>query len=364
LKFIENGESSAPALVERRAEDHALITFTTGSTGRPKGADRNHGILSTQHLLSRLHGPEIPGEIDMPAFPMIGFQNLSCGITTLLPAFDNSDLSTLRPSVITNQVLENKVTRLSAAPFLLKIVAENLESRNLKAENVRSLIAGGAPVPVWLCEKLTKVFPNAAAYVVYGSTEAEPISYISMNEIISSSGDGYLVGRPLDVLKVRIEEQGEIVIHGPHVVRGYLNNEKANRETKFTDQRGLAWHRTGDTGYFDDRGRLWLTGRLADRIHYGGSPRAQLILEQKLESISGISRAAVLNSNDGDVVAFIETKAGYDKHTVRESVLKSGPGILGLELRDAFLLEKLPVDRRHRWKIDRHALRSSLSARR
>ena len=133
-------------------------------------------------------------------------------------------------------------------------------------------------------------FPQAEITVVYGATEVEPISTVTTREMdlednaAMHSGRGLLVGRPVESLEVRIMddcwgraigplsenefddlcrpsgEPGEIVVSGEHVLADYLSGN-ATAENKFrVDQ--TTWHRTGDAGYFDHRGRLWLLGTM------------------------------------------------------------------------------------------------------
>src|SRR5262249_52554410 len=149
---------------------------------------------STQRDLSSSSGIGALNEVGMPALPMEGFHNLVAGVTTVLPAFDNSDFQTaLRPSVIVNQILGNSITRVSAAPFFLNALAENLLQRDLRAKSVRKLVASGAPVPARLCEKIVKAFPNANCQVVYGAQKIENLASVEMPEILASTGEGYLV---------------------------------------------------------------------------------------------------------------------------------------------------------------------------
>src|SRR5262249_12167423 len=152
-----------------------------------------------------------------------------------------------------------------------------------------------APVPRWLCRDVLRAFPNAESFVVYGSTEAEPMAFAPMREVIESPGEGYLVGKPIPQLNLRVAgETGEIFVTGPHVIRRYLDNEHANRTTKIKDSDGRIWHRTGDQGLFDESGRVWITGRISDQVHVEERSYPNYVLEQRLEEIPGVARAAVL----------------------------------------------------------------------
>lgn len=358
--------------------DLALITYTTGSTGSPKGADRSFGVLLKQHELSQQHWPEIENEVDMPCFPMIALQNMACGITTILPAMNLQQPSSVNATEIVGQIRRHAVTRMSGSPAYLLKVFKYLKESQMKLPQIRSLIAGGATVPRELCELVEEHLPNSKNYVVYGSTEVEPISFTSMKEILNSPSMGFLVGNPLPELQVRIvndlsphlkefskygpdlyrtNEVGEVIVTGPHVVKRYLNNKKANFETKLQDPEGNIWHRTGDLAYHDEQGRIVLVGRLKDQVQSQLGPVANYLIEQRLESIPGVLRAGVLNSKKGPIT-FIQasenTIASETSSKVRDVLeqfyLKNSP---------VQWIEKMPVDHRHNWKINRELLKEN-----
>jgi acyl-CoA synthetase (AMP-forming)/AMP-acid ligase II len=188
--------------------------------------------------------------------------------------------------------------------------------------------------------------------VVYGSTEAEPMAFASMREVVEAPGEGYLVGRPIPQLRLKLaRETGEILVTGPHVIRRYLDNEQANRETKLKDAYGRIWHRTGDQGRFDSSGRVWITGRIKDQVAIAGLMQPNYVLEQRLEELPGVSRAAVLAAAGASGPrVFVERAAGSSDTVTRASIHEQ------LASAEVEFLDALPVDGRHFWKIDRARL--------
>ena len=387
LRQLKKRATGSLAPVPRKPSDEALITYTTGSMGRPKGADRNQEILTAQHLISQALWPHRENEVDMPCFPMIALQNLACGIPTIIPALSFKNLALFDASPVIWQIKKYGVTRLSGAPAYFKILVEHLESCGQKMSEIRGIVVGGAPVPWWLCEKILKVFPESDSYVVYGSTEAEPMAYVSMREIIdAASGSsvslercGYLVGRPvsdvnLEVLRLPEDlslftergpeafrvpdyENGEVLVSGAHVVKRYFNDETANCITKLRGPDGRVWHRTEDLGYRDDLGRLWLTGRRNDQITIGDWPFPNYSLELFFDALPSVSRSAfIVNARDQSPRLYVEKQpsstcdeALTEVHSVLESLKLKG---IRCEV-----INQLPVDQRHHWKIDRAQLR-------
>jgi acyl-CoA synthetase (AMP-forming)/AMP-acid ligase II len=242
---------------------------------------------------------------------------------------------------------------------------------------VRSLVVGGATLPPGLAQRCLRVFPEAECRVVYGSTEAEPIADVPMTELVlhGRDGRGHLLGcaapmaevcivapgAPLDdeaaVARARVApgESGEILVAGPHVLRAYVDNPAATRDSKVARADGLVWHRTGDVGHIDRRGRLWLEGRLKDAVRVGDAERHTLALEKALDALPGIERSALVAAPDGSP-ALVLCGAVPDVAELRRCL--SAEGFSGVR---CYRADRLPVDGRHNSKIDRPALREQIA---
>ncbi|HEX4923409.1 MAG TPA: AMP-binding protein [Bdellovibrionales bacterium] len=355
--------AGAVATIACEPNNPVLITYTTGSSGQPKGADRSHSVLYNQYRISRAHWPEELREIDMPWFPMVAFQNLNCGISTVLPAVNFRRIDEFEPRVIAAQIQAAGVTRMSAPPSVYAKLCRYLIENRVSLPSVRRLIAGGAPVSQKVAALMRVAFPGAEAHIVYGSTEAEPISFVSIDEMLKEPADAYLVGKPIPEIQIRIcrltndelsrvssegvepfvtSGVGEVLLAGPHVVKRYFDNEDANRVTKLHDPSGKVWHRTGDLGFFDHLGRLWLAGRLHDGICYP--------IEHRAELISGVDRAALTAR-----ALKIRLEPGANWPLVKSRCEKLFEE-LGVEAKPVEAAGELPLDRRHRWKIERNKL--------
>lgn len=362
------------------AAAHGLITFTSGSTGLPKGADRSHGSLIAQHLAIRSHWQDRDDDIDMPCFPVLVLHNLCCGISTVMPAVDLATPGQPEAARVLAQIEQAGVTRLSGAPaFIARLVAHAL-AHDRHFPGVRSLVLGGSTLPPGLAERCQRVFPQAEGRIVYGSTEAEPIAEVFFPEYIADGAQepGHLLGHPASVAEVCVVEpaaplaseeevararcavgdSGEILVAGPHVLRGYVDNPAADRESKIPRQDGLVWHRTGDAGHFDAQGRLWLEGRLKDAVPVAGAPRYTLALEKAIDALPGVERSALVQ---GAAPLPALVLAGHLPPRDRLRELLDRHGFAGVSLWQA---TTMPVDGRHNSKIDRPALRDALARRR
>ncbi len=356
-------------------DDHGLITYTSGSTGLPKGADRTHGSLIAQHLAIRAHWPDKDDDIDLPAFPVLVLHNLCCGISTILPDTDLAFPGKANADRILRQIEQQQVSRVAGSPaYIGRLVHHALVNQRI-ARNVRSVVIGGSTLTWQLAERCRLVFPHADIRVVYGSTEAEPISDIDIDTLMRDwyQHDGHLVGNPAEAATVRIVsmehalgteadvdaatlatgQEGEILVSGAHVLKGYVDNPEATRETKIPRTDRTVWHRTGDTGHFDGSGRLWLTGRVKDRIVVNGTTLSPFPLEKRVDALAGVTRSALLSDGNGPVLVIEGSHLDPDA-LCRQ--LESNP-LQGLRIA---LIAHMPVDARHNSKIDRPRLRALL----
>ena len=366
----EGGPPVAPEPVG--ADAPALLTFTSGTTGRPKGSVRTHGLLAAQHAALAGALDLRPGDVDLATLPVVVLANLASGVTTVVPDADLRRPAAFDARRVLAQIAAERPGRSVASPAFFERLLDHAPPGAL---GFRRLDTGGAPVFPDLLGRLAEVADVAAA--VYGSTEAEPIAHTgppsAADRQRTAEGGGLLAGRPVSQIDLRIVrdvagplgpftaaewdrerrapgEAGEVVVAGAHVVPGTLDGE-GDAESK-VDVDGRRWHRTGDAGRLDDRGRLWLLGRCAAASRRGGRTVYPLQVEAALRA-HGV-RGAFVDLDGRRVVALA------DPEPTEADVLNAVPwaGV------DAVVrLAALPVDRRHNAKIDRPALVAVLRAR-
>jgi len=364
-------------------DDLAMIAFTSGSTGQPKGIRRTHELLLATHAVLSAHVKPEGGEVALATLPMFTLTNLACGATSLIPDVDLRRPGRVDPRRIVGQLERWRARSAVASPALLERVADLCLTQRHTLESVQEIFVGGAPVFPPLLDKLTRMAPHARVAVLYGSTEAEPIALLSSTEVSAEDvartmhGRGLLAGPPIQEISLRIlrdrwgsalkagtpetleretlqsGQPGEIVIAGPHVAAGYLGGE-GDAETKFLvgDQ---IWHRTGDAGWLDERGRLWLLGRCAARIEDALGTLYPYAVEAALSFHPGVVRSAFL-SHRGERLLVLEMRERAQQPDVR-ALLRP---LDWASIAAVVLLKHIPVDARHNAKVDYPALRRAL----
>ncbi len=365
------------------SEDHpALITFTTGTTGQPKGICRSHGFLLNQHEALRDELDHTMGEVDLITLPVFTLSNLASGITSVI-----ADTNLQKPGYpngkrIQAQALRFPSSRCAASPAFYEAL-----QRQKTLPAFTKVFAGGAPVFPSLMKQLRNSLPEAKIYTVYGSSEAEPISKLDYDNITQADleqmklGAGLLVGLPSLLIGMKIIDQdarsepilnddsfaawilpvgqtGEIVVTGRHVVPSYIHNNAETLQHKIRLSGSKVWHRTGDAGYLDDQGRLWISGRCKHRFADGLYP---LQIETAAMLNFDLCRCAVIERSreSGARLLCVEKRKGQPSPSLTTSLLDDvmpWAGISGIRY-----VRKIPVDKRHNAKIDYRTLRKLLS---
>ncbi len=214
---------SAPHLVPENQS--ALITFSSGSTGRPRPIYRSHGVLAHQHRALLHHFPAQAGSTDFPLFPNVLLHNLAAGIGTVLPDIPDFRLEQLQPERIIAQLQSENVRTLTGNVFYFNRLLAYAEVQSMVFAGVAAVGVGGSPVPERLLVRLQATFPAATIYVIYGSSEAEPIAVRRFSEP-QNPLRGYAVGPVHPGLQWKLAptdrlpsgEVGELLVRGPHVV--------------------------------------------------------------------------------------------------------------------------------------------------
>jgi olefin beta-lactone synthetase len=362
----------------------ALITFTSGSTGEPKAAVRSHGFLLAQHRALADSLELAAGEVDLTTLPIFLLANLASGVTSVVSDADLRAPGAIDPAPVLRQIATHGVSRTVASPaFLLRLAAD--PSAGATLARMRHIFTGGAPVFPRTLDILARCAPGANVVAVYGSTEAEPIAEIERRQISDSDrramqgGAGLVAGAPVRHVQLAIVgdrwgtplgpwtsaqmtdehlpagQHGEIVVTGEHVLGGYLDGH-GDSETKIRVG-DRVWHRTGDAGYLDNTGRLWLLGRCAAKVDDEAGRVYPFAVECAASGVEGLHRCAFVRHR-GSRVLVVELEPGANQDAVTSSVSER---LTWARLANVLVVPRIPVDGRHNAKVDYPALETMLS---
>lgn len=311
--FMEKGSTNFKAKDMGR-RDVAAILFTGGTTGIPKGAQLTHeGITFSSWSIAYY---ERSNEEDralcfLPfnhVFGQIHIMNatiLSGGCLELLPSFDMDRVLYLME--------KGRITKFFAVPtiYVRLLRLDDLEKR---LGRLRYSFSAAASMPLEIVRQW-KERTGITISESYGMTEAMPVSYNHYNEhVVGSVGEiVHLVEaqiRDTEGNILEIGKEGEICVRGPNVMNSYYDNPEANASAFHKD----GFFRSGDVGYFDERGYLYIVDRIKDLIITGGENVYPREVEEVLYTREEIEECAVIGLPDREwgerVVAVIKTKTG------------------------------------------------------
>lgn len=318
----------------------AVVVFTSGTTGRPKGVVHTGESLARGSAMLHEIVPFGPGDVVHTDQLMLGLPALMSGATWSLPG---------APARYLAELAERGATHAFCVPVRLAALLDPADAR-LPA-GLRYLLLGTAPSPPAVLRRAVEAGPHVNVLSVYAMTEALPIAVASAEEKLACR-EGDLLGAPLPGIGVRVADDGELFVTGPHLARGYLG------EPPITEVA------TGDLARLDADGRIVLLGRKKDMLLRDGFNIYPGLYEPAIAALPGVAEAAIVGLPDprtGDeevVLAVVPASSGFDETRLRKSL----PDIVDAgALPDRIVvLDSLPRAGRTE-KLDRAALRATVA---
>ena len=354
----------------------ALVAFTSGATGPAKGVVYTHARLA--HLRDALRRAYSIGPDDalVAAFAPWSVLGPALGIASAIPDMDLTDASTLSAQALADATAAVGGTLAWASPTAVRAVVDSGDILDAHARaalaHLRLLLVAGAPVPVDLLERASALLPAATLATPYGMTEALPLTEVTLDELRAASGRGVLVGRALEGVDIAIAPldgagvpEAEIGrdpgTTGEIVVRCAWMRDRYDRRwaTQHRADSPRGWHRTGDVGHFDEQGRLWVEGRLAHVLVTADGPVTPVAAELVAQRAARVTLAALVGVGPaGAQVPVVVLLApgpalGLADADLTSRVRDAVREATGRELAAVLTMRSLPVDVRHRSKVDR-----------
>ena len=291
------GAEPLAEMTERSGDDLALLLYTSGTTGKPKGV-----MLSHESVVSVPH----PGMVDLPPFmPTLHILPLahSFGVLMMNLGFIKGMQAELQSHWDTRSVFEaiqnRRVVRFSMVPTMLTYMLEYAERDSYDTSSLEGIWTGGAPLPDQVRCEFEQVF-SCRVRDGYGMTESGGAGAAYFDQDAFRPG---AVGRAQPAMSIRVVDdrgaevpagvRGEILISGPTLMAGYWRNRDATQETLID-----GWLYSGDVGYLDEDGYLYLTDRKKDLIIKGGENISPREIEEALYEHEAVAEAAVFGVPD------------------------------------------------------------------
>jgi long-chain acyl-CoA synthetase len=315
--------------VPRGLDDEAVIIYTSGTTGKPKGA-----ILSNKNVLSNADSGRRTINVkakDRAIVFLPMFHTFTFSIGVILPLYVGASIVIIRSitpfSNIFKQVLTKRVTLFFGIPDVYNALAKaKLPWYFMWFNRIRAFISGAAALQPKTLDAMAKRFKRATLLEGYGLSEASPA--VCMNTFKKQKAGSVgtaLYGYEMKIVNENLEELprgaiGDIITRGDNIMQGYLGRPEATAETIVND-----WLLTGDMGYMDDEGFLFIVDRKKDLIISKGINVYPREIEEVIDAFTGVAASAVIGVQDdksGEVpIAYVELEDGVEK--VDEVALKA-----------------------------------------
>ena len=332
--FLKKGSTSYPKI---DSKDPAIILYTSGTTGRAKGVLLTHQSLVV-NLLDNIFPDIENSEIVLLSMPLYHV----AGIHILLASIYEGRKIVIQRQFQSGEWLEligkHKISRSTLVPTMLKMIIEDDDFNKANLASLRMITYGAAGMPFKVITEAIKKLPQVSFINAFGQTESGSTIAALTPEDHKLSGTSSevekklnrlkSVGRPLVGVEVRIYSNksgvptgqiGEILVRSQQIMDGYWN-DKTSASSVIDD----GWLHTGDMGYIDEDGYIFLQGRSIDFVKRGGERISPTEIESALLQHPFVEEAAVIGKPDthwGEVILALVRKSDNSEVTEKDLIL-------------------------------------------
>lgn len=315
LSALITQASDKHELARLSAEDTAMIAYTSGTTGQAKGVELSHLACYVSALVRNGAEPNVGADsLRLEMVPLSATTGLMRVHGTVLMGGSFFLMERFNPVQALTIIQRERVAAFSTVPPMYAAMIQEMEARHYDVSSIVSCMIGGAAAPPALLEKIKRSF-GVTPLVAYGATESGPVAAMTQADPLRAG----LLGRALWGVELRIAdeedrplpvgERGEILVRSPMAMKGYYGRPQ---DTAQVVRNG--WVDTGDIGYLDDEGYLYIVDRQKDIINRGGAKVSPIEVEQVLLTHPAILDAAVVGVPDPvqgeEVKAFVVLQPG------------------------------------------------------
>ena len=375
-------QGPAPDPVPAQPQDPAAILFTSGTTGRTKGAVLTHRSLITGLLSVQLSGlmiaqrmadqygmtveqlmARMPQQAVLLVYPLFHISGL--GSAFLSPMFSGAKVVIMRrwdAAEALRLIAEEKVSMFTGVPTMLWDVLRQAELAGADLSSLTNVASGGQALPVNLLEEIRAACPQAAMGTGYGMTECSgSVAQAVGEDFVRKPGSA---GRVLPLVDMRVlgpegevlarGETGEIAVRGAMVMQGYWNRPEETAAVLGAD----GWLRSGDIGYVDEEGYVFIVDRKKDMVISGGENIYCAEVERVLGTVPGVTECAAFGIPDerlGEALVAVVVASGQSEEALVREV---GERLARYKAPRRIAFSPIALPRNAVGKLDKIALRA------
>jgi acyl-CoA synthetase (AMP-forming)/AMP-acid ligase II len=292
---------NAPVVPSPRANgDMAGIFYTGGTTGFPKGVIQSHGALWASAIGTLPDFQMNRSSIYLHVAPMFHVADFAGGMGATMCCATNVMLKAFDPGLVLQTIAKDRISHVLMVPSMIKMTLAHPDAAGADVSSLHTVMYGASPMPAATLEQFMNTWPTVGLVQAYGQTELAPVvTTLAREDHKAGSEKLKSAGRPTAVNEIRIADDegkdapqgssGEIVVRGPHTMTGYWNKPE---ETAKALQDG--WVFTGDAGYFDDEGYLYIVDRVKDMVVTGGENVFTTEVENAVMTHDAVQDVAVI----------------------------------------------------------------------
>lgn len=359
-----------PALDALRGEDDiACLFYTGGTTGRSKGVMLSHGNLWANAMATIAHLGFDDSLVHLHSGPLFHLGAGGRVYATAVAGGKHVVISRFTPEHALSTIAREKVTVATFVPTMLTMLLQLPDLHTYDLSSLRLITYGASPMPEPVLRECLRRLPHVRFAQSYGMTELSPVATIlgiEHHTLDAPLGRLRSAGKPVYTAEVRIVdaddrelargEVGEIIVRGPIVMKGYWRKPELTAQTL----RG-GWMHTGDSGYFDTDGFLFIVDRMKDMIISGGENVYSIEVENAICSHPDVAQCAVIGVPDprwGEAVhAIIVPRVGADNLTLEAITTHCRQRIADYKCPRSVVMRGEPLPQSSVNKIDKAALR-------
>ena len=284
-------------------DDTAGIFYTGGTTGLPKGVMLTHNNI-VSNALNCIAGLQYDGNTRyLHAAPMFHAADAASNIAVTMFGGSHVFIDRFEPEATLKLIERHKVTNCTLVPTMVNMIVNTPNASNYDTSSFKRLAYGASPMPEAVLKAAQELMPTTEFAQAYGMTELSPLITILAPEFHDFNGPfshrARSAGRTVLTGEIRIVDEndqdlpngeiGEVIARGPMVMKGYWRREQETAEAKKN-----GWMHTGDAGYLDDDGFLYIADRVKDMIVSGGENVYSVEVENALYQHPAVESCAVI----------------------------------------------------------------------